>query len=331
MHPAHVVSFIWPLALVVAGCSAVALQGPATPTTLLTPISLIATLTPSPSFTPSASSTPLRSYTPTPPPSHTPTPPHTYTPTPPFCLEPGQVVAGRYPSRIAGPERSYRVYLPPCYGQDGHAYPTLYLFHGNIHDDSKWDELGLDEAANAAILAGDIPPLLIVMPDGGAIANNSSGGPSSFEDVVLTDLIPFIEATTCAWPAAAGRAIGGLSRGGYWALEIAFRNPTFFTSAGGHSAALLDTAAGPAINPQQTGLTNNLGRLRIYLDIGRDDYLIANVERLHEEMAAAGRPHTWVLNDGRHEDAYWSAHLFEYLAWYSEPWPRSRLLYPPCG
>ena len=245
------------------------------------------------------------------------------------CSTPGQIQTGTLDNQLAG-ATAYRIYRPPCYGQDGRFYPTLYLLPGNIHSDAVWDELGIDEAADTAILAQAIPPLLIVMPNGGPLANNTSGGPNSYEALILDELIPFIEATTCAWPDAAGRAIGGLSRGGYWALEIAFRHPDHFASVGGHSAALLDTQVGTDMNPQHTGLTNDLGDLRIYFDIGRDDYLIANIQRLHEEMAAAGVAHTWALNDGRHENAYWSAHLADYLAWYTAPWPEDRNLYPPC-
>jgi enterochelin esterase-like enzyme len=241
------------------------------------------------------------------------------------------VVSITYPSAIAGPQRNARLYLPPCYGVDGRAYPTLYLFHGSVQDDSHWDDLGVDEAAGALITAGEVPPLVIVMPDGGWIAQNSSGGPYSFEGVILNELIPHVERTTCAWAAAEGRAIGGLSRGGYWALEIAFRHPEQFASAGGHSAALLDTAAGPDVNPQYTGLSRSLGDLRIYFDIGADDYLIANIRRLHEDMVAAGVPHTWVLNEGRHEDGYWSEHAADYLRWYAAAWPLDRLSFPACA
>jgi enterochelin esterase-like enzyme len=226
---------------------------------------------------------------------------------------------------------AYRIYLPPCYGLDGRVYPTLYLLPGNIHSDTIWDELGIDEAAENAILGQAIPPLLIVMPEGGQTANNTSGGPYSYEGVILNDLIPFIEATYCAWSEAAGRAIGGLSRGGYWALEIAFRHPAHFVSVGGHSAALLDIAAGPELNPQYTGLNNNLGSLRIYLDIGANDYVMANIRRLHEDMAAAGIPHTWVLNEGRHENAYWAAHIADYLTWYTTAWLGNRAEYPVCS
>ncbi|MCP4359754.1 MAG: esterase family protein [Chloroflexi bacterium] len=259
----------------------------------------------------------------------TPTPtvtavPPTWTPT---RCPPGQVITGIFPSKLTG-SSNYRVYLPPCYGIDGRGYPTLYLFSGNSQDENAWDNYGLDEAAESAIQNQTIPPLLIVMVDGGWIANNSSGGPNSYEGHIINNLVPFIEQIYCAWPETAGRAIGGLSRGGYWSLEIAFRHPQKFASVGGHSPALIDSHAGPEINPQDTALTNDLTGLRIYLDIGADDYLLPNTLRLHEEMQAANIPHTWKLNEGAHDDNYWPQHLTEYLTWYTQPWSFNRNTYP---
>ncbi len=252
-------------------------------------------------------------------PTTTPSPPPTATllPTPsPTLCPPGHVISGTFPSAIAGESR-YQIYVPPCM-ENGRLYPTLYMLPGNIHDETIWDEMGLDEAAAQGIAGGILPPMLIVMADGGYTANNTSGGYGSYETVILDDLIPFIEATYAADPA--NRAIGGLSRGGYWAMEIAFRHPAEFVSVGGHSPALVDCCATAVLNPQYTGLNNNLGDLRIYMDTGRDDYLRTNSIILHEEMEAMGREHTWVLNDGVHEQAYWEAHLAEYLAWYAAGW-----------
>ncbi len=65
--------------------------------------------------------------------------------------------------------------------------------------------LGLDEAAEAAINKGDIPPLLIVMADSGVLLNNTSGGPWSYETQILDDLIPFIESHYCTWSESAGQ------------------------------------------------------------------------------------------------------------------------------
>ncbi|MCB9418515.1 MAG: hypothetical protein H6667_01820 [Ardenticatenaceae bacterium] len=281
----------------------------------------ILTVTPTPPPTPQVTSTQTPQPTATPQPS--PTPP----PTP--CTSPGRIETGFFNS-AAGGQMAYRIYLPPCYGENGRTYPTLYMLPGNNQTDAIWDSLGLDETAEQAIQNDEIPPQIIVMPEGGWIALNSSGGSFSYESVIMDDLIPFIETTYCAWSDPAGRAIGGLSRGGYWALEIAFRHAEQFASVGGHSASLYDIAAGPDLNPQHTGLTHNLGQLRIYLDIGENDSGIGNTRKLHEDLTAQEIPHTWVLNQGGHDNAYWSAHLREYLDWYSAGWPSINDLPPTC-
>lgn len=304
-----------------AGCTSVEL-----PPTAVQPLVL-----PTPTKTPVANTVTatvslVETAVPTPQPTATPPP----SPTP--CASPGRIEMGTFPSLTAGP-MAYRIYLPPCYGIDGRTYPTLYLLPGNIHTEAIWDSLGIDEAAEAGILAESWPPFLIVLSAGGQIANYSSGGPGSYESVIMNDLIPFVEQTYCAWADPAGRAIGGLSRGGYWALEIAFRFPEEFASVGGHSAALLDQYAWPAVNPQYTGLSQNLGDLRIYLDIGASDYVINNIRQLHEDMETAVPPipHTWVLNEGSHEESYWQAHIPDYLTWYTDPWPQLRDAYPACS
>lgn len=267
-----------------------------------------------------------------PPPTAPPPPPPTVAPatvtpvptsTPaPVCDQPGRIETGAFNSGITGEPFVYRVYLPPCYGQEGRAYPALYLLGGNNHNDDVWDRLGADEAAEAGIAAGTLEPLVIVMPDGGWIANQTSGGPFSYEGVIVSELIPHIEQTYCVVGEAAGRALGGLSRGGYWSLEIAFRQPALFRSVGGHSFALLDSHAGPDMDPVSTGATNDLGDLRIYLDIGANDYLLGRARPLHEALTAAGVPHVWLINEGTHEEAYWQGQVGSYLAWYNDGWDR---------
>lgn len=262
-------------------------------------------------------------------PTASPTPMPEPLPTPVPCTDPGRIVTGTFPSESAG-FNPYRIYLPPCYGDDSHVYPTLYMLPGNIHSDGIWDVLGLDEEAEAAIKRGEIPPLLIVMTSGGNLLNYTSGGPYSYESLILEDLLPYIESNYCAWRNPAGRAIGGISRGGYWSLEIAFRHPDQFASVGGHSASLYDYYGGPEVQPNTTGLSNDLGDLRIYFDIGEYDPLIPNIRKLHEDMDEAGIEHVWRLNEGRHDDAYWSSHTREYITWYSEPWSLQREDYPLC-
>ncbi|NHZ72719.1 MAG: hypothetical protein GWP17_06520 [Aquificales bacterium] len=333
-HTIRLLIFLFLVISVLIGCKVEPVETAVKPIPTLVATAVPPTLTVSPptveiirSATPTATqipvSTAIQSPTVTQPP--TATQPPTVTP----CNQPGRIEHGIFPSAIAG-DLSYRIYLPPCYEENGNIYPTLYLLAGNTYTDAIWDQVGLDEAAEIGIQNGDLPPMLIVMPYSGETALYTSGGPGSYETVILEDLTSYIEANYCVDAEPAYRALGGLSRGGYWALEIAFRHPDAFISVGGHSAALLDEYAKPDVNPQYTALANDLGDLRIYLDIGADDWVRENILQLHADMETAVIPHTWVLNEGLHEEAYWEQHVAEYLTWYSEPWSKERLDYPLC-
>jgi enterochelin esterase-like enzyme len=253
------------------------------------------------------------------------------TPTPTPCGEAtGRLLEGTFPSAILGEEQRYSIYLPPCYRASERLYPTLYLFHGQASW-STWDYLGVAEAADAGIADGTLPPFLMVLPVDGGLADTTSGGDRSFEGLVLNELIPVIEDHYCAWPAREGRAVGGISRGGYWSLEIAFRHPDLFRAVGGHSAALFNDGAGPAFNPLTTGLDPAVADLGIYLDVGDQDWLRQGVMDLHAAMGEAGIDHVWHLNPGAHTEAYWIEHLPDYLRWYASHWPADEGAYPPAG
>jgi len=111
-----------------------------------------------------------------------------------------------------------------------------------------------------------------------------------------------------------------MSRGGVWSLEIAFRNPEQFGLVGGHSVALEVNLAGPAYDPLYLATDPDIKRLRIYLDVGAGDWAYPKMEELHQILDAAGVEHTFVINEGVHEDAYWAAHVAEYLDFYASTW-----------
>jgi enterochelin esterase-like enzyme len=288
---------------------------PATPTD--TP-----TLPPAtPTLTPSATST----LTPQPP-SATPSPSAT-----PACETQGRIEVGTFFSAVIGREQPFRVYLPPCYGLSDVHYPVLYMLHGYPFDDSHWDEIGIDEAADAGIAAGVLPPFIIAMPsaDNEGTFTRTSGGANSFEAVLLDEFVPFIESTFRVIDRAEGRAIGGMSRGGVWSLEIAFRHPDRFAAVGGHSVALNVNLAPPDYDPFYLVNDPAIRSLRIYLDVGEDDWTLGQgqdgsarpgMQDLHEALTAAGVAHGYHVYPGAHNDDYWSEHVAEYLAFYTADW-----------
>jgi enterochelin esterase-like enzyme len=244
------------------------------------------------------------------------------------CAGRGLVYRSAFPSAVDGRWRNYHAYLPPCYGSD---YPVLYLFHGSIQTDSHWLELGLAAYAGNGIAAGRYPPFVVIMPYNDRLGNMTSGGPHSIEGIVVDDLLPYIAAGYCIWDAPEGRSIGGISRGGYWALEIAFSHPGLFGAVAGHSSHLRLETDPPRYNPLVTYASADLSRLRIWLDRGEIDFLRAGQDALHDSLAAAGIRHDYVIHPGGHSDVYWAGHLPEYLDWQAAAWPRDRALYPPCA
>jgi len=268
--------------------------------------------------TPTASPTPQPTRTPTATATATATPAPTATPNPP-----GRVESGSYWSETTGSAESYLVYLPPGYDTWEGRYPVLYLFHGWPYDEYHWEELGVGDAADAGIQDGSLPPFIIVLPgaDPNGLYVTSSGGEGSFEAQVVSDLVPHIDATYRTWSDRAGRAIGGISRGGVWSLEIGFRRSDLFAVVGAHSVALEVNRAEPEYDPFFLVDEPGLATQRIYLDAGDADWALAATRQLHEALDERSIEHTYVVHEGAHVDGLWEANLVEYLEFYTVDWP----------
>lgn len=262
-------------------------------------------------------STPTQIPTETPIPSLVP-----FTPTPVCAETHGRIERGIFFSAVIGRDQPYRVYLPPCYDFGEGRYPVLYMLHGYPFDDAHWDEIGIDEAADSGIADGLLQPFIIAMPaaDNEGTYTNTSGGPRSFEGVLMDEFIPFIEATYRALAEPKARAIGGMSRGGVWSLEIAFRHPDRFSAVGGHSAALNVNNAPTLYDPFHLAADPAIRSLRIFLDTGQGDWVLPGMEDLHGALVASSVAHDYRVFEGFHDDSYWSAHVAEYLTFYASDW-----------
>jgi len=282
------------------------------------------TPTPTPTFTPTFTLTPTFTPTSTPTPTPTLTPTPTSTPTPTCTETMGRTEQHTYFSQTTGDEQPYRIYLPPCYDQVGRRYPVLYLLHGWPYDEAHWDSLGADEAASAGIGTGTLPSLIIVMPGGSErLYVDTCGGDHSFEGQVVNDLIPHVDGAYRTWAEREGRAIGGVSRGGVWALEIGFRHPDLFAAVGAHSPALSVNMAAPTYDPFYLLEEPGVAVLRIHLDAGDTDWARKSTQALHEALETRGIAHEYVVHTGGHENGLWATNVAEYLAFYAGAWPVS--------
>lgn len=267
---------------------------------------------------PSATFTPFQAVLATPRPTFTFTPTASPTPTLVPCQgQPGRIEVKEEVFPTSGRPFHFRVYLPPCFDYDTNArYPVLYMIHGQTYSDDQWERLGIGAAADALINEGQSAPFLIVMPR----------EPDTFSDIYLTTfnkdvtdgLVSWMDEhyPTCAERAC--RAIGGLSRGGAWALHLGFTRWELFGAVGLHSTPPFNTDPGRfpawlrAIPPDQVP--------RIYMDSGRRDAWLGMSSAFEAQLVNLSVPHEWYLFNGEHNEEYWSAHVRDYLEWYTAPW-----------
>jgi enterochelin esterase-like enzyme len=279
-----------------------------------------------------ASATPIAGESSSPAPSASPA-------TTPFrCAEKrGKVVDYSYKSKVAGTTVRYRVYFPPCYASSKKRFPYVVLMHGSDKDQTEWTRLmKADRAIEAGISNGTLPPMILVLPGGGDLANTRIFTPGrSYESVVLNEIIPAVEKRFCTWGNRAGREIGGISRGGFWAFLMAFRHPEKFAAVGGHSPFFHPDNAPPAYNPLDLAETVVFAagkQPRIWVDRGKQDYAEPGITPFVATLKARGIPGTYKLYpSGRHEVAYWASHVATYLAFYGKSWPKSYDALPACG
>jgi len=133
----------------------------------------------------------------------------------------------------------YSIYLPPDYQLSQRKYPVLYLLHGYTDDETGWVQFGEVKAiADQSIENGELTPTIIAMPDAGVSWYvNSADGKVKFEDFMVKEFIPYIDATYKTRATKQFRAVAGLSMGGMGTCIMAMKHPDLFSSAAPLSAA----------------------------------------------------------------------------------------------
>lgn len=238
-------------------------------------------------------------------------------PTPAGCMETsGHIERIAVPSKLLAPSLWISVYTPPCFSQTpDQPYPVLYLLHGQGMDDSYWPGLGVGEIVDEAILAGQ-RPFLMVMPY--EERNFDAPSDSKFPDAVMQEMLPWVEANYPVCSERDCRAIGGISRGGGWAVHIALRNFDTFGVVGAHSMGLMSNDRWYVAHLLETHSIADFPRF--YVDRGEDDYLAGDIDLFEAALTGNDIPHEYHVSPGRHEGAYWQAHVAEYMQWYMQGW-----------
>jgi len=287
------------IVVLLTGCAGVSLQ-PTSTAPISTPLS-----------SPTSTSTPSRPTQPASTPRVS-TPTERPLPTPlPCTRRPGRIAKTEVVDKRLPRNLPIRVYLPTCYDTlMSQRYPVIYLLHGLTYTDSQWDDLGVDDAMDAMTKAGKLAPAIIVMPWERTGIN--------LEQAIPQVLIPYVDTHYRTLAGRQTRAIGGISRGGGWALRIGLLHPDLFAAVGLHSPGVLSPDLfripdwAETIRPTQMP--------RIWIDMGDRDTLRFDLADLREILDESAIPYEWHTYPGEHAGAYWSAHLETYLEWYDLGW-----------
>ncbi len=240
-------------------------------------------------------------------------------PTPLSCwTKPGRTELGSLRTNLLPLPLEYRIHLPPCYDeQPERSYPTLYLIHGMNYYHDQWDRLGASDQADQLVERGELSPFIIVMPRD---RNWNEPSEDHFGEALVKELIPWVDKKYRTIPDRVYRAVGGLSRGGGWAVHLGLSRWDLFGAIGAHSLALFWEDS----NHIRTWLDKIPPESlpRIFLDIGDRDrpQLLQSTRWFETLLTDKGVLHEWYLYPGYHEEAYWQSHLEQYLRWYAQNW-----------
>ncbi|MDB6129654.1 MAG: hypothetical protein JWM04_761 [Verrucomicrobiales bacterium] len=236
-------------------------------------------------------------------------------------IEHGKLERVDYDSKTVGVKRWMQVYTPPGYSS-AKKYPVLYLLHGiGGNEKEEWAKGGVaDVILDNLLAAKKIGPMIVVFPNGNAAGGNAAGGTGGrsadfggwgkpFEDDLIKDIIPFIQANYSVKADRESRALAGLSMGGGQSLNIGLGNLDTFAWVGGFSSA-------PNTKPPEQLVPNPekaVKELRLlYISCGNKDGLIRISQGVHAYLKEKNVPHTWHVDEHAHDFQHWKKGLYNF-------------------
>lgn len=217
---------------------------------------------------------------------------------------------------ISGETRAMWIYTPPGYEKGSRRYPVLYLLHGSNDTPAGWTMVGgANFILDNLVAEKHATPMIIVMPFGHALPFGGARGPRSndqvFEEYLLQDVMPLVEAKYRVASGRENRAIAGLSMGGGQSLAIGFSHLDLFSAIGAFSAAVpADFENRYADALKHSAQTN--ARLKVlWLGCGKQDSLFPRSQKLADLFEAHQIKHTFRAIDGFHTYTVWRKFLAE--------------------
>jgi enterochelin esterase-like enzyme len=230
----------------------------------------------------------------------------------------GKLEMIEYDSKTVGTRRKMQVYTPPGYSPDK-KYPVLYLLHGIGGDETEWERAAKPSLLMDNLLAeGKTVPMILVMPNGRAQKNDRAEGNvflsapafAAFEQDLLQDVIPAIEARYSVQADRGHRGLAGLSMGGGQSLNFGLAHPDTFAWVGAFSSAP-NTKPPSELMTDPKAVRQNLKLL--WLSCGNKDGLIRISQGVHAYLKEQKIPHVWNVDGHAHDGTEWRNNLYYFL------------------
>jgi enterochelin esterase-like enzyme len=217
-----------------------------------------------------------------------------------------------------GDTRAFLVYTPPGYEEARDlSYPVLYLLHGHNDRPQGWVDVGhINHIADNLLSEKKMEPMIIVLPPTHALPIEAPAAgtrnPAVFEEYLLKDVLPAVEARYRVAAGRPNRAIAGFSMGGALSRFVFTHHVDKFSAIGmfspGSGRDLAATSSAFA-EVKASGLKIDA----FYLACGQQDSLFASVQALHDILTKLDIVHTWRSSEGYHNFALWRQHAIEFL------------------
>jgi S-formylglutathione hydrolase FrmB len=246
----------------------------------------------------------------------------------------------QFQSKLVNAALPYNVILPTDYAEAKTTrYPVLYLLHGLTGHYDNWVSMTQLKEYAARY------EMIVVTPEGnnGWYTDSATVPTEKYETYILQEVIPDVQQRYRTIKTRAGRAIGGLSMGGYGALKFGVKHPELFVFIASMSGALgaaswteadlrgsqvlwrsLVTIYGPADSSVRAA--NDVHKLYrevpaerlaelpyVYLDCGTEDPLLQSSRSLADLLLARKIQHEYRELPGAHNWTYWNAQVVEVL------------------
>lgn len=236
-----------------------------------------------------------------------------------------------YSSRALSKQSTFHAILPEG-ANLAPPWAVFYLLHGLSDDHTIWTRRTSIERYVGGL------PLVVIMPDGGRGWYTNAAEGFKYEDDLIQDIVGFVDRTFPVKAEKSGRAIGGLSMGGYGAVKLGLKHPGLFGSINSHSGAVgifRDEERTRQLSPEFQRIFGEDGRggpedpftiveqmdhgliPPMRLDCGTDDFLLEQNRSFHAHLDGLHIPHEYEEFPGGHTWDYWDTHVQEAIRFHA--------------